>query len=82
MLVPYLHTRLRAHALSQAWPDAPSADRRRKAWELLTRLESLHSTLTLLNFVAFLWDGRHVISRYWYTPSSHYSYSQVPNFGR
>ncbi|EKM59328.1 uncharacterized protein PHACADRAFT_136918 [Phanerochaete carnosa HHB-10118-sp] len=58
-LVPYFHTRLRAHALSQAWPDAPSSDRRRKAWELLTRLESLHSTLTLLNFVAFMWNGRY-----------------------
>ena len=59
MLVPYFHTRLTAHALSQAWPDVPSSDRRRKAWEFLTRLESLHSTFTLLNFVAFLWDGRY-----------------------
>ncbi|KAI0755472.1 Pex12 amino terminal region-domain-containing protein [Irpex lacteus] len=57
LLVPYMHTRIRAHALSQAWPDAPSSDRRRKAWELLTRLESIHSLSALLNFVAFLWDG-------------------------
>ncbi|KAJ6598917.1 peroxisomal biogenesis factor 2 [Mycena vulgaris] len=57
-LVPYLHTRLRAHALSRAWPDAPSSDRRRKAWSLLTSLESTHSLVALLSFVAFLWDGR------------------------
>ncbi|TCD64326.1 peroxisome assembly protein (Peroxin-2) [Steccherinum ochraceum] len=58
MLVPYFHNRLRAHALSQAWPDAPASDRRRKAWDMLTRLESIHSLLSLLNFVAFLWNGR------------------------
>jgi len=59
MLVPYLHTRIRAYALSNAWPDAPSSDRRRKAWEMLTRLESAHSLLALLNFVSFLWNGRY-----------------------
>ncbi|KAH8106156.1 peroxisomal biogenesis factor 2 [Cristinia sonorae] len=59
ILLPYLHSRLRAHALSQAWPDAPSSDRRRKIWELLTRLETTHSLLALLNFVAFLWNGRY-----------------------
>ena len=58
MFVPYIHARIRAHALSQAWPDAPSSDRRRKAWDFLMRLESIHSTLTLLNFVTFLWNGR------------------------
>ncbi|KZT12767.1 peroxisomal biogenesis factor 2 [Laetiporus sulphureus 93-53] len=57
-LVPYCHTRLRNHALSQAWPDAPSSDRRRKAWELLTRVESTHGLFGLLNFIAFLWNGR------------------------
>ncbi|KAH9947238.1 peroxisomal biogenesis factor 2 [Amylocystis lapponica] len=59
LLVPYLRTRLRAHALSHAWPDAPSSDRRRRAWELLTRLESMHSLFGLWNFIAFLWDGRY-----------------------
>ena len=63
MLVPYFHTRLRSHALSNAWPDAPSSDRRRKAWELLTRLESLHGMAALLNFVVFLWNGRYVSRR-------------------
>ncbi|KAJ7178999.1 Pex12 amino terminal region-domain-containing protein [Mycena filopes] len=58
VLVPYLHTRLRAHALSRAWPDAPSSDRRRKAWDLLVSLESTHSLAALLSFIAFLWDGR------------------------
>ncbi len=60
IFVPYLHNRLRAHALSNAWPDAPSSDRRRKLWELLTRLESIHSAAGLLNFVFFLWNGRSV----------------------
>ncbi|KAJ7044485.1 Pex12 amino terminal region-domain-containing protein [Mycena alexandri] len=58
VLVPYLHARLRAHALSRAWPDAPSSDRRRKAWDLLVSLESTHSVAALLSFIAFLWDGR------------------------
>ncbi|KAI0650681.1 peroxisomal biogenesis factor 2 [Trametes meyenii] len=59
IFAPYLHNRLRAHALSNAWPDAPSSDRRRKAWELLTRLESIHGLAGLLNFVLFLWNGRY-----------------------
>ncbi|KAJ7498773.1 Pex12 amino terminal region-domain-containing protein [Mycena latifolia] len=58
VLVPYLHTRLRAHALSRAWPDAPSSDHRRRAWEWLISLESTHSLAALLSFIAFLWDGR------------------------
>ncbi|KDQ64645.1 hypothetical protein JAAARDRAFT_167135 [Jaapia argillacea MUCL 33604] len=59
VLVPYLHNRLRSHALSHSWPDAPSSDGRRKAWELLTRLESIHTVLGLVNFVAFLTNGRY-----------------------
>lgn len=59
LIIPYIHTRIRTRALSQAWPDAPSSDRRRKTWELLTRLESTHSLLALLNFIAFLCDGRY-----------------------
>jgi len=59
LLVPYLHTRIRAHALSHSWPEAPSSDRRRRAWELLTRLESMHGLLGLVNFVAFLLNGRY-----------------------
>ncbi|KAF7352663.1 hypothetical protein MVEN_01232100 [Mycena venus] len=53
VLVPYLHSRLRAHALSRAWPDAPSSDRRRKAWDMLVSLESTHSLAALLSFIAF-----------------------------
>ncbi|KAI0660926.1 peroxisomal biogenesis factor 2 [Cubamyces menziesii] len=59
ILVPYIHNRIRTHALSNAWPDAPSSDRRRKAWELLTRIESIHGLAALLNFVVFLWNGRY-----------------------
>ncbi|KAJ7180250.1 Pex12 amino terminal region-domain-containing protein [Mycena crocata] len=58
VLIPYLHTRVRSHALSRAWPDAPSSDRRRKAWGWLVSLESTHSLAALLSFIAFLWDGR------------------------
>ncbi|KAF9268116.1 peroxisomal biogenesis factor 2 [Marasmius fiardii PR-910] len=57
ILIPYLHSRIRTHGLSYAWSDAPSADRRRKTWALLGTLESMHSTASLLNFVAFLWNG-------------------------
>ncbi|OCH87915.1 peroxisomal biogenesis factor 2 [Obba rivulosa] len=58
-VMPYLHTRIRGHALSNAWPDRPSSDRRRKAWEFLAKVESLHGLLSLLSFVAFLWNGRY-----------------------
>jgi peroxin-2 len=58
ILLPYLHSRLRAHGLSRAWPDAPSSDLRRRAWDILTTTESLHALLGLMNFVAFLWSGR------------------------
>ncbi|KAJ7276540.1 Pex12 amino terminal region-domain-containing protein [Mycena haematopus] len=58
VLVPYLHSRLRSHALSRAWPDAPSSDRRRKAWNILISIESTHSLAALLSFIVFLWDGR------------------------
>ena len=58
ILVPYLHSRIRVYALSRAWPDAPSSDSRRKAWTVVTAIESTHSLLGLLNFVAFLWNGR------------------------
>ncbi|KIY49343.1 hypothetical protein FISHEDRAFT_41257 [Fistulina hepatica ATCC 64428] len=59
ILVPYLHTRARAHALSKAWPEAPSRNARRRAWEALTTLESCHTVLALANFVAFLYNGRY-----------------------
>ncbi|KAJ3548468.1 hypothetical protein NMY22_g1251 [Coprinellus aureogranulatus] len=59
LLAPYLRDRIRAHALSNAWPDAPSSDRRRKAWDVLERLESTHTLLGLCNFVMFLWNGRY-----------------------
>lgn len=61
MILPYLHTRLRSYALSSAWPDAPSSDRRRKAWEVLTSVESTYALLGLASFVTFIWDGRLVI---------------------
>ena len=60
IIVPYIYNRLRAHALSRAWPDTPSSDTRRMAWQMLTRLESAHSLLSLFNFVVFLLNGRQV----------------------
>lgn len=60
IILPYLHTRLRSHALSSAWPDAPAADRRRRMWDLLTSIESSYTFLSLANFIAFLWNGRSV----------------------
>jgi len=59
VLFPYIYARLRSHALSNAWPDAPSSDRRRKMWEWLVSLESTHTLLSLLSFVTFLWNGRY-----------------------
>ncbi|KAH6915319.1 peroxisomal biogenesis factor 2 [Coprinopsis sp. MPI-PUGE-AT-0042] len=59
LVTPYLHGRLRAFALSHSWPDAPSSDLRRKAWNFLDLVESIHSSLTLVNFTLFLWNGRY-----------------------
>jgi len=59
VLIPYLHSRLRSHALSHAWPDTPSADRRRKAWNLLSRVESTHALAALASFIVFLCNGRY-----------------------
>lgn len=58
IVIPYIHDRIRVHALRKAWPDAPSADRKRRAWEWIVRLETLHSTLALAGFITFLYDGR------------------------
>lgn len=60
VLVPYMEKRIRGHALSNAWPDAPSFDHRRKLWNLFTKFESVHGTLGLVSFVLFLWNGRYV----------------------
>ncbi|QRW02091.1 peroxisomal biogenesis factor 2 [Ceratobasidium sp. AG-Ba] len=59
ILFPYLHGRIRSHALSKAWPDAPSSDTRRKFWNALSGLENLHGALSLASFVIFLWNGRY-----------------------
>ncbi|OJA13814.1 hypothetical protein AZE42_00493 [Rhizopogon vesiculosus] len=63
ILVPYLRNRIHAYALSRAWPDTPASDMRRRAWGALMSLEAAHGALSLLNFVAFLWDGRCVPQR-------------------
>ena len=67
VLVPYIHTRLRNNAMSNAWPEAPSSDRRRKLWDGMTSIESTHTALSLVSFVVFLWNGRYVC------PSPHIS---------
>ena len=59
VLVPYIHTRLRNNAMSNAWPEAPSSDRRRKLWDGMTGIESTHTALSLVSFVVFLWNGRY-----------------------
>ncbi|KAI6034381.1 Pex12 amino terminal region-domain-containing protein [Pisolithus microcarpus] len=59
IFLPYCYSRLRTHALSRAWPDAPSIDKRRIAWRTLTRLETTHALLALVNTMVFLWNGRY-----------------------
>lgn len=59
VVLPYIDKRFRSYALSNAWPDAPSFDKRRKIWELALKMESTHATLGLLSFIAFLWNGRY-----------------------
>ena len=62
ILLPYAHARLRAHALSASWPDAPSFSLSRRVWAVLSRAEAAHALLALLNFLAFLYNGRCVRS--------------------
>ncbi|KAG0709771.1 Pex12 amino terminal region-domain-containing protein [Suillus ampliporus] len=59
ILVPYFRNRIHAYALSHAWPDAPASDIRRRAWAALANLETAHGAFSLVNFVAFLWNGRY-----------------------
>ncbi|KAG8903448.1 peroxisome assembly protein (Peroxin-2) [Tulasnella sp. 403] len=59
ILLPYLHARLRAHALSQSWPDTPRSDTRRKAWEVLVTYETFQATFSLVGFILFLWNGKY-----------------------
>ncbi|KAG9018658.1 peroxisome assembly protein (Peroxin-2) [Tulasnella sp. 427] len=59
ILVPYLHSKLRAHALSYSWPDAPRSDFRRQSWDIVTRLETFHATFGLLGFLLFLSNGKY-----------------------
>ncbi|KAI6130404.1 Pex12 amino terminal region-domain-containing protein [Pisolithus croceorrhizus] len=59
IFLPYCYNRLRAYALSRAWPDAPSSDKRRIAWRTLSRLETTHALLALFNTLVFLWNGRY-----------------------
>ncbi|KAG8939332.1 peroxisome assembly protein (Peroxin-2) [Tulasnella sp. 408] len=59
ILVPYLHAKLRSHALSYSWPDIPRSDIRRQTWELVTRLETFHATFGLLGFLLFLHNGKY-----------------------
>jgi peroxin-2 len=59
VLLPYVHTRFRNHALSKSWPDLPAADPRRKMWSVLSISETTHSLLATLSFVVFLWKGRY-----------------------
>ncbi|PFH52844.1 hypothetical protein AMATHDRAFT_139077 [Amanita thiersii Skay4041] len=59
VFIPYFHNRIRTYALSHSWSDAPSSDRRRKFWNFLITLESTHTLFGLINFIAFLWNGRH-----------------------
>ncbi|KAG8810877.1 peroxisome assembly protein (Peroxin-2) [Serendipita sp. 400] len=59
VILPYINKRVRGYALSNSWPDTPSYDRRRRAWEALLKVESVHSAAGLLNFLLFLWNGRY-----------------------
>ena len=46
--------------MSNAWPEAPSSDRRRKLWDWMSTFESTHAALSLVSFIVFLWNGRYI----------------------
>ena len=60
ILFPYIHARIRSYALSHSWSETPTRDYRRRAWEMLSSLETASSSIILFNFIGFLWSGRFV----------------------
>ena len=71
----YIHTRLRDYMLVNGWPDYPRSngivrlfqlsrarrrrELRRLLWDLLTRLEQIWTSMKLVNFLLFLYDGKY-----------------------
>jgi peroxin-2 len=60
VVLPYFHKRVRAFALSRAWPDAPVTHHRRRLWEAMSLVETVHAYASLIGFCLFLRSGRFV----------------------
>ncbi|EGC36519.1 hypothetical protein DICPUDRAFT_150983 [Dictyostelium purpureum] len=56
----WLWTRLNRYSIKEGWSERPSTDFRKRLWNLMNFLESSYKALSILNFLAFLYDGKYV----------------------
>ncbi|PWN29762.1 hypothetical protein BDZ90DRAFT_249657 [Jaminaea rosea] len=57
--VPYAYARLSRHMTSLSFSSMPANDPRRLLWSMVDKLQRLHEGLALVNFAAFLSDGKY-----------------------
>jgi len=53
-------SRINKLSISQGWSERPNNDFRKRLWNILNFLESSYKILSILNFLAFLYDGKYV----------------------
>ena len=58
-ILPYISSTMTTYALSHQWPDLPTHSKRRKLWTLLSHFETCYSSLHLLHFLLFLYNGKY-----------------------
>ncbi|KAE8225392.1 hypothetical protein CF319_g1844 [Tilletia indica] len=59
ILLPWVHTRAERSMISHSFSDMPANDPRRIIWAGLDRAQKLWSAAALINFAAFLGDGKY-----------------------
>ncbi|KAJ1909587.1 peroxisome assembly protein (Peroxin-2) [Tieghemiomyces parasiticus] len=55
----YLWTRTNRHLTDQGWGELPETSPRKKAWQALQFVDKWYHTLSMVNFLAFLYSGRY-----------------------
>eukprot|EP00002_Diphylleia_rotans_P040613 TRINITY_DN966_c0_g1_i20.p1 TRINITY_DN966_c0_g1~~TRINITY_DN966_c0_g1_i20.p1 ORF type:complete len:412 (-),score=73.17 TRINITY_DN966_c0_g1_i20:226-1461(-) len=57
--VPWAWSRISLIATTQGWSSLPEDDWRKKYWRRMERVETIFKSLTLMNFIVFLHNGRY-----------------------
>ncbi|GAM26016.1 hypothetical protein SAMD00019534_091910, partial [Acytostelium subglobosum LB1] len=52
--------RINRKAANEAWGDLPDDSLKKRVWRILNHLETVYKLLSILNFLAFLFDGKYV----------------------